>query len=77
MPKTFGGTILHVLTHATILRWEMQHMLQRLGLGDLIEGDVHGWEQRVRYHIYESDSVMLQCARGRAAHKATKYEFSG
>ncbi|HEU5376207.1 MAG TPA: DinB family protein [Ktedonobacteraceae bacterium] len=43
-PKTFGGTILHVLTHTTVHRWEVQHMLQRLGLSDLIEGDVLGWE---------------------------------
>ena len=42
-PKTFGGTILHVLTHTTVHRWEIQHMLQRLGLSDLIEGDVLGY----------------------------------
>ena len=47
--KTFGGTILHVLTHTTVHRWEMQHMLQRLGLADLLEGDVLGWEQRERH----------------------------
>ncbi len=46
--KTFGGTILHVLTHTTVHRWEMQHMLQRLGLTDLLEGDALGWEQQVR-----------------------------
>ena len=44
--KTFGGTLLHVLTHTTVHRWEIQHMLQRLGLVDLIEGDALGWEQR-------------------------------
>ena len=43
--KTFGGTILHVLTHTTVHRWEVQHMLQRLGLRDLLEGDALGWEQ--------------------------------
>jgi uncharacterized damage-inducible protein DinB len=47
--KTYGGTILHVLTHTTVHRWEMQHMLQRLGLDDLIEGDALGWEWRVRH----------------------------
>src|SRR5262249_16162763 len=26
--KTFGGTILHVLTHTTVHRWEAQHILQ-------------------------------------------------
>lgn len=44
-PKTFGGTILHLLTHTTVHRWEMQHILQRLGLSDLIEGDVLSWER--------------------------------
>jgi uncharacterized damage-inducible protein DinB len=48
-PKTFGGTILHVLTHTSVHRWEMQHMLQRLGLDDLLEGDALGWEWR-RHH---------------------------
>jgi len=43
-PKTFGGTLLHVLTHTTMHRWEIQHMLQRLGLSALIEGDVLGYE---------------------------------
>ena len=50
-PKTFGGTILHVLTHTTVHRWEIQHMLQRLGLSDLIEGDVLGYE-----HLSDSGS---------------------
>jgi uncharacterized damage-inducible protein DinB len=43
--KTFGGTLLHVLTHTTVHRWELQHMLQRLGLTGLIEGDALGWER--------------------------------
>ena len=43
--KTFGGTLLHVLTHTTVHRWELQHMLQRLGLTGLIEGDALGWEK--------------------------------
>ena len=43
--KTFGGTILHVLTHTTVHRWEIQHMLQRLGLNNLLEGDALEWEQ--------------------------------
>jgi uncharacterized damage-inducible protein DinB len=47
--KSFGGTILHLLTHTTVHRWEMQHMVQRLGVDDLIEGDALSWEERVRY----------------------------
>lgn len=46
--KTFGGTILHVLTHTTVHRWEIQHMLQRLGLSDLLEGDALSWEMKRR-----------------------------
>ena len=42
--KTFGGTVLHLLTHTTVHRWEIQHMLQRLGIDDLIEGDALSWE---------------------------------
>jgi uncharacterized damage-inducible protein DinB len=49
--KSFGGTILHVLTHTTVHRWEIQHMLQRLGIEDLIEGDVLGWEWRMRHKV--------------------------
>jgi uncharacterized damage-inducible protein DinB len=44
--KTFGGTLLHLLTHTTVHRWEVQHMLQRLGL-EVIEGDALSWEWRL------------------------------
>jgi uncharacterized damage-inducible protein DinB len=44
--KSFGGTLLHLLTHTTVHRWEVQHMLQRLGLPDVIEGDALSWEWR-------------------------------
>jgi uncharacterized damage-inducible protein DinB len=47
-PKTFGGTLLHVLTHTSVHRWEMQHMMQRLGIEDLIEGDALSWEWRLQ-----------------------------
>jgi uncharacterized damage-inducible protein DinB len=43
--KSFGGTIAHVLVHDAMHRSEMLHMLQRLGVKDLIEGDVLSWEQ--------------------------------
>ena len=49
--KTLGGTVLHVLTHTTVHRWEIQHMLQRIGLDGLIEGDALGWEWRVQHYI--------------------------
>lgn len=42
--KSYGGTILHLLTHTTVHRWEVQHILQRLGITDIIEGDALSWE---------------------------------
>ncbi len=42
--KTLGGTILHVVTHNHMHRAELLHMLQRLGVNDLIEGDMLSWE---------------------------------
>lgn len=46
--KTLGGTILHVVTHNHMHRSELLHMLQRLGVNDLIEGDVLSWEAQAR-----------------------------
>lgn len=43
-PKTYGGAIAHVLTHSHVHRGEVLHMLARLGLRDLPEGDVLSWE---------------------------------
>ena len=42
--KSFAGTILHVLTHDHMHRAELLHMLERLGVRGLIEGDVLSWE---------------------------------
>jgi uncharacterized damage-inducible protein DinB len=42
--KSFGGTILHVITHNHQHRAELLHMLARLGVAGLIEGDVLSWE---------------------------------
>ena len=47
-PKTFGGTIAHLLTHDMHHRGEVLHMLARLGVPDLPEGDVLGWEAAMR-----------------------------
>jgi uncharacterized damage-inducible protein DinB len=46
--KTYGGAIAHVLTHNHFHRAELLHMLARLGLTGLLEGDVLGWEQQAR-----------------------------
>jgi uncharacterized damage-inducible protein DinB len=43
--KSYGGAIAHVISHSHIHRGEILHMLDRLGLRDLPEGDVLSWEQ--------------------------------
>ena len=45
--KTLGGGVLHVITHNMHHRSEVLHILARLGLEDLPEGDLLGWEQNV------------------------------
>jgi len=42
--KTYGGAIAHVITHNMHHRSEVMHMLHRLGVEDVIEGDVLSWE---------------------------------
>ena len=54
--KTYGGAILHVITHNMHHRGEVLHMLSRLGLTDLPEGDLLSWEAG---HIAEK-GVMTQ-----------------
>ncbi len=41
---SYGGAIAHVITHNMHHRAEVLHMLQRLGIRDLPEGDVLSWE---------------------------------
>jgi uncharacterized damage-inducible protein DinB len=45
-PKSYGGTIAHVITHNMHHRSEIIHMLTRLGLAHVLEGDVLSWEQQ-------------------------------
>ncbi len=42
--QSFGATILHVVLHNAQHRSEALHILQRLGLADLPEGDPQEWE---------------------------------
>jgi uncharacterized damage-inducible protein DinB len=44
--KSYGGTIAHVITHNMHHRSEVIHMLTRLGLPEVPEGDLLGWEQQ-------------------------------
>lgn len=45
--KTYGGAIAHLITHSLHHRAELLHILARLGVPDLPEGDVLSWEQTV------------------------------
>jgi uncharacterized damage-inducible protein DinB len=47
--KTYGGTIAHVITHNMHHRAQLLYMLDRLGLTDLPEGDLLGWEIKYRF----------------------------
>lgn len=42
--KSYGGAIGHVITHNMHHRSEVMHMLHRLGVEGVIEGDVLSWE---------------------------------
>ena len=44
--KSYGGTIAHVITHNMHHRAEIIHILTRLGLQNVLEGDVLSWEQQ-------------------------------
>ena len=42
--KSYGGAILHVITHNMHHRSDVMHMLHRLGVEGVIEGDMLSWE---------------------------------
>lgn len=46
--KTYGGAIAHVVTHSMHHRCQAIHMLRRLGVEGVVEGDVLSWENRAR-----------------------------
>ena len=43
--KTYGAAITHVITHSMHHRAQLIHMLRKLNVKDVIEGDVLSWEQ--------------------------------
>ena len=47
--KTYGGAIAHLITHSMQHRSEALHILKRLGVPDLPEGDVLSWEEVTRH----------------------------
>ncbi|MBI1259843.1 MAG: DinB family protein [Chloroflexi bacterium] len=46
--KSYGGAIGHVITHNMHHRAEAQHIMHRVGVTDVPEGDLMGWDQRRR-----------------------------
>jgi uncharacterized damage-inducible protein DinB len=47
-PRTYGSAIIHVITHNMHHRAEILHMLGKLNVPGLPEGDVLSWEREVR-----------------------------
>jgi uncharacterized damage-inducible protein DinB len=46
--RSYGGAIAHLLTHSMHHRAHLLAMLDRLGVPDLIEGDLLSWERQAR-----------------------------
>ena len=49
--KSLGGGIGHVITHNMHHRAEVMHMMHRLGLKDIPEGDLMGWDMHTRLSV--------------------------
>ncbi len=43
-PKTFGGTIGHLITHSMHHRAQIMFLMQHVGINEHIEGDLLSWE---------------------------------
>jgi uncharacterized damage-inducible protein DinB len=46
--RTLGGVIAHVITHNMHHRAQAMYIMNKLGMSDIIEGDVLGWESVAR-----------------------------
>ncbi len=44
IPQSYGGTALYVITQNVVRMSELRHFLERLGVENLLEGDVQEWE---------------------------------
>lgn len=49
VPQSLGGTIVHVAWHNALHRGEARHILDRLGVAGLPEGDPQEWEHEVGF----------------------------
>ena len=45
-PKTFGGTLGHLLTHSMHHRAQIMFLMEKLGVQEHIEGDLLSWESK-------------------------------
>ncbi len=43
-PKTFGGTIGHLITHSMHHRAQIMFLMEKVGIKEHVEGDLLGWE---------------------------------
>lgn len=50
--KSYAGAITHVITHSMHHRAQLIYMLRRLGVQDLVEGDVLSWEAEARREAF-------------------------
>jgi uncharacterized damage-inducible protein DinB len=46
--RSIGGVIAHVITHSVHHRAQALYMMEKLGVENVIEGDVLGWESQAR-----------------------------
>ncbi len=53
--KTYGGAITHVILHNMGHRSELLHMLERLDMAGLIEGDLLTWETQIHSSVKSFD----------------------
>ena len=53
---TLGGGIAHLITHGMHHRAQAMYILEQLGVKDVLEGDVLGWEAQARGWGWEAGS---------------------
>lgn len=55
--KSYGGAIGHVITHNMHHRAELLHMMHRLGMKNLPDGDLMTWDQTSRLVAVDSSGI--------------------
>ena len=62
--RSLGGVIGHVITHGMHHRAQILYMLEQLGVENVIEGDVLGWEAVARGWGWEDGGSYGSAAAG-------------